>query len=202
MKRIMQASLAAAFGAMTMAGGAHAADCTVAPDSDPFDFDAAQVTEIYSCLESAMAEAYAKHDSTTAKEYRTWTNSQTIPAIEGAHTERFLMTFANDIAAEQYLKFEFEGVEMPVGSILAKESFKVRTKGKNNGKVVVGPLFTMEKVGLDAAPDTAGWLYGGVLPNGKDMKFKQSFCHNCHTAWEAQDSLAYPVEEARVGYTN
>ena len=109
--------------------------------------------------------------------------------------ERLLQTFANDIAAEQYLKFEEEGVEMPVGSILAKESAKLNKKKK---QIVVGPLFLMTKVAAGSKPETDDWVYGGVLPNGKPMKFKQAFCHDCHVVWEEQDNLAYPLEEVRV----
>ncbi|MEO0914413.1 MAG: cytochrome P460 family protein, partial [Pseudomonadota bacterium] len=103
-------------------------------------------------------------------------------------------TFANEIAAEQYTKFEEEGVVMPVGSILAKESIKITKKGA----VRVGPLFIMTKGETGAAPETADWVYSGVQPNGKPMKFKQAFCHDCHSAWEDQDSLAYPLEEVRI----
>jgi len=62
-------------------------------------------------------------------------------------------------------------------------------------------LFIMTNVGLDDAPDTGGWLYSGVQPNGKPLKFKQAFCHDCHVGWESQDALAYPLEEVRVSAT-
>jgi hypothetical protein len=106
-----------------------------------------------------------------------------------------LQTWANDIAAEQYLKFAEEGVDMPVGSVLAKESFKIHKKKK---KAVVGPLFIMTKLEKGASPDTDDWLYSGLQPNGKPMKFKQSFCSDCHVSWEDQDDLAYPAEEVRI----
>ena len=196
-KTALLASLALA-GMLMTTGAAQAQDaCTADPD-EIFDLDDAAVNALYDCVRDRMAEGYAKSEDPVGSEYRSWTATATRPAVEGAHGERFLLTFANDVAAEQYLKFEEEGVQMPVGSVLAKESFKVRTKGNNKGKLAVGPLFLMTKVGLDEAPETAGWLYGGIQPNGKPMKFKQSFCHNCHTAWEAQDSLAYPVEDVRV----
>lgn len=84
---------------------------------------------------------------------------------------------------------------MPVGSILAKESIEI-SKKKMTARI--GPLFTMTKLAAGGAPDTNDWLYGGILPNGKVMKFKQSFCHDCHMGWAEQDYLAYPVEEVRV----
>ena len=138
--------------------------------TDNFDLDGGAVVALYACIEASMAEAYAKNDDPSAKTYRSWTVTSTRPAVAGPHGERFLQTFANDLAAEEYLKFAYDGVEMPVGSVLAKESFTIR-----DGQAVVGPLFLMTKVSRDNAPDTDGWLYGAVQPNGKTMGFAQSF---------------------------
>lgn len=182
----------ATVGALT-AGTASAQDCTSA-EVDPFEIDDAGVVALYDCIKDALAAGYAKGDNEVAKVYRTWAATATRPGVAGPHGNRFLMTFANDVAAEQYLKFEDEGVVMPVGSVLAKESFKISKKGK----VRRGPLFLMTKVAAGEADETANWVYGGVQPNGKPMKFKQSFCHNCHEAYEDQDSLGYPLEEVRV----
>ena len=84
---------------------------------------------------------------------------------------------------------------MPAGSVLAKESISISSKKK---EARTGPLFIMTKGEEGSSPDTGDWVYAGVQPNGKPMKFKQSFCHDCHVAWEAQDMLAYPLEEVRV----
>ena len=127
--------------------------------------------------------------------YRDWTVTSSRPAVAGAHGNRLLYTFANDIAAEQYLKYADEGVIMPVGSVLAKESITISAKKK---AAVTGPLFIMTKGEAGSAPETADWVYAGIQPDGKPMKFKQSFCHDCHVAWEAQDMMAYPLEEVRL----
>jgi len=124
-----------------------------------------------------MAAGYAKNGDEVGSNYRSWKVSSTRPAFAGANSNRILQTFANDITAKQYLKFAEEGVEMPVGSVLAKESITVSIKKK---AARPGPLFIMTKVGADEAPDNDGWLYAGLQPNGKVMKFKQSFCHDCH----------------------
>lgn len=193
------ASLAAVFAALfTFSAPAQAQDCPVAEGTDAWDLDDAAVNELYSCIEAALAEGYAAEGDEVGSAYRSWAVTSTRPGVAGPHGERFLQTFANDIAAEQYLKFEVEGVEMPVGSVLAKESFNINAK-KN--VLRRGPLFIMTKVGLDEAPETMGWLYGGVQPNGKEMKVKQSFCHDCHVGWEDQDALGYPLEELRVSAT-
>ncbi|MEP5761679.1 MAG: cytochrome P460 family protein [Litoreibacter sp.] len=186
---------AAAFVAASLSTGAASAACKVDVE-DPFDLEEAGVVALYDCLKDTLAEGYAKEGDEIATNYRSWTNSATRPAVAGAHSNRFLQTFANDIAAEQYLKFAEEGVVMPVGSILAKESFGINKK-KLEGRP--GALFTMIKLEAGGAPEFGDWLYGGIQPNGKPLKIKQSFCHNCHAGWEEQDFLAYPLEEVRVG---
>jgi hypothetical protein len=193
MKRQLFAAAATFAASLTMAPLAHAA-CAV-DVTDPFELDAAAIDEIYTCLKDEMAENYAKEGDEVAAAYRDWTVSSTRPAVAGAHGNRLLQTFANDVAAEQYLKFAEEGVDMPAGSVLAKESISISSKKK---EARTGPLFIMTKGEEGSAPDTADWVYAGVQPNGKPMKFKQSFCHDCHVAWEAQDMLAYPLEEVRV----
>ncbi|WP_299782303.1 cytochrome P460 family protein [uncultured Roseobacter sp.] len=177
------------------ATASHAADCAYNAES-PFDLEQSEIDVLYDCVKDAMAEGYAKQGDATGSEYRSWTVTATSAAVQGAHSKRALLTFANDIAAEQYLKFEEEGVVMPVGSVLAKESVSFSKKKK---QARPGPLFIMTKVAAGEAPETDDWVYGGLQPNGKPMKFKQAFCHDCHAAWEDQDFLAYPVEEVRVG---
>ena len=186
---------AAAFVASLMlAPSAYAADCPVDVE-DPFDLDEAAINGIYDCIKDKMVEGYTKEGDEVAAAYRGWTVSGTRPAVAGPHGNRLLLTFANDIAAEQYLKFEEEGVEMPAGSVLAKESITISTKKK---QARVGPLFIMTKLEEGGAPDADDWLYSAVQPNGKPMKIKQSFCHDCHSGWAGQDALAYPLEEVRV----
>ena len=167
--------------------------CTV--ESDPYDLDAAGVDALYACMEDRMLAAYTREGDATAAAYRGWTVSATRPGLAGPHGERFLLTFANDVAADSYLAFREGAFEMPVGSVLAKESIAVR-----DGTARVGPLFVMTKV--DDAPDYDGWRYAGVQPDGKPLNISQSFCHDCHGGFEAQDSMGYPLEEVRVSATN
>jgi len=186
--------LTAAAATALMSSAAFAADCAYTAE-DPFDLEAAQIEEIYACLADKMAEGYAKEGDAVGSVFREWTATATRPAVAGPHGNRLLNTFVNDIAAEQYLKFEEEGVVMPVGSVLAKESVSLSKKKKTARP---GPLFIMTKMETGSIPETADWLYAGVQPNGKVMKVKQSFCHDCHAAFEGQDAMGYPVEEVRV----
>ena len=192
MKRQLFATAATLAASLTIATSAAAADCEVQKDS-VWDMSAGEITAFYDCMEASMAEAYAKNELEAAGVYRDWTVTSTRPAVQGAHSGRLLQTFANDAAAEQYLKFQSEGVEMPAGSVLAKESFGVK-----DGTGRVGPLFLMTKLDEGESPDTDDWRYDAVTGSGGTMGISQAFCHDCHVQWEAQDNLAYPIEEVRV----
>ncbi len=170
---------------------AHAQDCSVAPDTDPYDLSAEAVEALYACVEGAMIDGYTAGDNAVAAAYRDWTVTSTRPAVAGPHGERFLQTFANDVAAGQYTAFESGEFEMPAGSVLAKESFTL-----SGGEPRPGPLFVMEKV--TDAPDFDNWVYSAVQPDGAKMNVGQSFCHDCHGAFSASDSMGYPLPEVRI----
>lgn len=190
--RQLFASAATLATGLTLASAAAAADCPVDKES-LWDMNADEINAFYDCMEAKMARCYAQSDIPAASAYRNWTVTSTRPAVQGAHSARLLQTFANDIAADQYLKFQSEGVEMPAGSILAKESLAI-----NNGKGTVGPLFVMTKLEEGESPETGDWTYTAIAASGKTMGISQSYCHDCHVQWKAHDNLAYPMEEVRV----
>lgn len=180
--------------ALFTGGAALAEDCAVSV-VEPFDLTETDLTRIYACMKDKLTAGYTKQGNKIAENYRNWTVTGTRPGVAGPHGERLLLTFANPIAVEQYLKFEDEGVVMPAGSVLAKESIKIHKKKK---KAVVGPLFLMTKVKAGELPETNDWRYDALTPSGKPMKIKQSFCHDCHLGFADQDYLGYPLEEVRV----
>jgi len=180
--------------ALFTSGAALAEDCPVSV-LEPFDLEEADIVSIYDCMKDKLTAAYTKQGNKIGENYRNWTVTGTRPGVAGPHGARLLLTFANPIAAEQYLKFEDEGVVMPAGSVLAKESIKIHKKKQ---KAVVGPLFLMTKVKSGELPETNDWRYDAIAPSGKPMKIKQSFCHDCHLGFADQDYLGYPLEEVRV----
>lgn len=190
---VLPACLSGAAALLAPVGAGHAQECPVAA-ADAYEMSGTDVQALYACLSEAMPVAYAQGGDPVAAVYRSWTVTGIRPGPDPSHGDRLLLTFANDLAAETYLKFATEGVEMPVGAVLAKESIAIR-----DGSGRIGPLFIMEKVGLDAAPETGGWRYAGVQPNGKPLGAPQSFCHDCHALFEGQDGLAYPAPDLRVG---
>lgn len=172
--------------------GVAAAECTI--DKSPKKLSLDEIASHYACIRSSLVEGYQKGDNPIAKAYTDYEAGATGPAKPGFHSNRYLMTYINDIGHSTYTAYETSGVDMPVGSIVVKESYKI----KKGGKITAGPLFIMEKVGKEEAPKAGGWLYSAVKKNGKPMKVSQSFCHGCHQAYSAQDALGYPVPDARL----
>lgn len=110
------------------APAAQAADCTVAQSTDRWELREEEATALHDCIKDWLAENYAAEGDEIGSTYRDWAVTSNRPAVARAHSERFRQTFANDIAADQYLNFEDEGVEMPVGSVLVKENFGINAK--------------------------------------------------------------------------
>ena len=91
---------------------------------------------------------------------------------------------------------------MPVGSILAKDSFAVHA----DGKMSAGPLFLMQKMPAGFNKASGDWRYSMVMADGAVFGTtngaggdKVGFCIECHAAVaEDQDNMMFLPEEYRV----
>ncbi|MGI9387804.1 MAG: cytochrome P460 family protein [Methyloligellaceae bacterium] len=171
---------------------AYAEACNLTKDAD--DLSADEVDKLYACMRDKLTAAYGKGNVAAGKDYTSWKAGSMRPAAPGPHGSRFLMTYVNDIGHAEYIKYTEGKPKMPVGTVIAKESFKANKKGV----VKPGPLFLMTKLDDGKAAKYGDWLYGGVKPNGKVMKVSQKFCHDCHGAFDDQDSLGYPDTDVRI----
>ena len=162
----------------------------------PDEFEQAEIDKLYECIQEDLYGAYAKAGHEIGANLRDWKVTQTGigPSFAG-HGNRFLKTYSNDIAYDEYIKWRDEGgFTLPVGSVLAKASWKVNKEGKPQK----GPLLIMTKLAKGEANEFGNWLYSGVNGTGKNFKVSQKFCHDCHGVYEDQDSLGYPAEEVRI----
>jgi hypothetical protein len=191
---------AAAAGFLAIASVAQAAPCDPGKDGNDLTFEEAQV--VYDCIAADLHAGYMKGDkkwipAEFVRDYRDWTSANTLPANPGFHGGRFLLTRINDIGAEEYLKFAEENVNIPAGTVIAKESFAVT----ESGKVQKGPLFIMQKVAAGVSPETDDWYYMMVAPNGAPMAVPvMTACNECHIGiYGSQGGLGYPDPEVRVG---
>ena len=90
---------------------------------------------------------------------------------------------------------------MPLGSVLAKDSFVVRP----DGKVSVGPMFVMEKMNKGFNKASFDWRYTLAMPNGQIVGMtggkgsaNVKFCYECHVSVaDDQDSMLLVPDEFR-----
>ncbi len=158
------------------------------------ELSAEEMTALYNCLHPKLVQAYGKKGHEVGAAYGDWQAASLRPVAPGVHSGQYLMTYVNDTGYADYIRFSSDGSQMPVGTVIAKENFTIRS----NGKIKRGPLLIMTKAG-DTAGETGGWIYSGVKPNGKVLKVDgKGFCHACHQAYPTQDFLGYPVPDARV----
>ena len=156
---------------------------------------------VYDCIEADLHAGYAAGDkkwipSEFVTDYRNWTPASTLPANPGFHGGRFLLTWVTEPGAQEYNKYKDADVNIPAGTVIAKESFAVN----DEGKVQMGPLFIMQKVEAGKSPETMDWYYMMVAPNGAPQAVPvMTACNECHIGnFGHQGGLGYPVEEARV----
>jgi hypothetical protein len=153
----------------------------------------------HDCARKAMAAGYAKSGDANALAYNDWTVYSTAPYTSATHGNRYVNNFANPTGAE-YGKFE-QGIRLPVGSVLVKDSFVVNAKGQ----VVFGVLSLMEKMQAGFNAEFSDWRYTMILPTGEVVgttggagSEKVAFCAGCHVAVdESQGSLYFVPRKFR-----
>ena len=160
----------------------------------------AEAGATYAALKAKMQDSYNKSGDAVARVYQNWDSFNTVAYQSATHGKRYVNNYANSVAAETY--GQFPNIEqMPVGSILAKDSFKLNKKGEP----VTGPLFLMEKMEAGFNESTRDWKYWAVMPNGKVMGVtngentkKVQFCAACHNGMgNATDAVTFLPENYR-----
>jgi len=199
-KRTTAAGLSLVAVSLVLSLPAHAADCN--PGKAGADLTGSEAMSVYECIADDLYAGYQKNDKdfidpSFVKNYRDWTLASSVPGAPGFHGGRFLMTFVSEPGDTEYLKYKDEDVNIPAGTLIAKESFLVT----DEGKVRKGPLFLMQKVAAGVSPETMGWYYMAVLPNGKPLRVDvMKACNECHMEnFGFRGGLGYPIEEARIG---
>lgn len=159
----------------------------------------AELKAVYDCLKGELAKGYAKADILVAKRWNRWQTFSKVSYRSDTHGGRLVNNHANHIGRTAYGKYE-QVRRMPIGSMLAKDSFVVNA----NGTVTPGPLFTMEKMTRGWNKETADWRYAMVMPDGTLFGITGGknagglkFCHDCHVAAEENDMMLFLPEEYR-----
>jgi|TARA_B100000315_G_scaffold242699_1_gene265179 hypothetical protein len=160
----------------------------------------AEAMTAYDCAKDEMAAAYKMSGLPAAGQFMNWKNYANNPYPSATHGGRYVNNYGND-TARNYGRYENVGV-LPTGSVLAKNSFGVN----GAGKVMIGPLFLMEKMPAGFNTDFGDWRYSMVMPDGSIFgrtggkgSAKVQFCADCHTALGAeQDHLLFMPPQYRM----
>jgi hypothetical protein len=159
----------------------------------------AEAEEIYRQLVDELVAGYAPSDHPAARDYRGWRRYNSAPYLSATHGNLYINNYVNE-AGRAYGRFENAGV-LPVGAIIAKDSFVV----ERSGEVRPGPLFVMEKMPKGFNYVSGDWRYTQIMPDGEifgethgEGAERVSFCIGCHLAVEQQDHLFFIPAPYRV----
>lgn len=165
----------------------------------PASLDGAEALVVYDRIVADMVAGYALSRDPSATRYRGWRRYNQAPYRSATHGERFVNNYGNAIAKDYG---RFGDVDMPQGSVLAKDSFAVTAAGD----VFSGPLFLMEKMPKGFNPQGRDWRYSMIMPDGSyfgvtngDNSDRVEFCITCHeTAGDENDHLFFVPEDNRM----
>jgi len=154
----------------------------------------------YRSLQRKMAAAFTLSGDKHAKRYQKWKRYNNAPYESSQHGDRYLNNYANNMA-QTYEKYE-NIVKMPIGSVIAKDSFTVLKDGRR----YAGPLFLMEKMKVGFRPEFGDWRYSMILPDGSLVGVTNAegsenvdYCGTCHAGVAAnQDHLFFLPKSYRV----
>jgi len=166
---------------------------------NPASLDGGAALSVYERIVDDIEAGYRLSQDPAALQYRDWRRYNRFPYRSATHGERFVNNYANPVA-RAYGRFEEAG-EMPVGAIIAKDSFAVTTRGD----VFTGPLFLMEKMPEGFDPPGRDWKYSMIMPDGSyfgvtggDNAERVTFCRTCHeAAGDENDHLFFIPEDNR-----
>lgn len=166
---------------------------------NPANLTAAEAAAIYRDLAGDLAAIYDRSGDPVSSGYQTWLPFNSAPYKSMTHGRRYVNNYANDVARD-YGKGPEAGV-LPVGSVIAKDSFEVT----DDGGVSPGPLFVMEKMAQGFNYVTGDWRYSMISADGELLgrtkgvgADRVEFCIACHLAREDQDHLFFVPDAFRI----
>jgi hypothetical protein len=159
-----------------------------------------EASDLYGRIIDDMVDAYTLSQDPSASGYRRWRQYNAAPYQSATHGSRYVNNYANAIARDYGRLGEID--EMPVGAILAKDSFAATEVGD----VFLGPLFLMEKMEKGFAPEARDWRYSMIMPDGSyygitnsDGAERVAFCVTCHeAAGDEMDHLFFVPKAYRL----
>lgn len=188
---------------MTLNGSIEAQESLVPEEhftvENPADLTPKESEAIYQSLVDDLNARYLLSALPELDHYTYWQRVNQHPYLSATHGQRFINNYVN-VLGRNYAKAE-EFDHMPVGAVLAKDSFTVTS----DQHIYAGPLFLMEKMPAGFSSEARDWRYIMVLPDGSlfgdsadDPEGTMTFCVTCHqAAGDENDHLFFVPPEAR-----
>ncbi len=165
----------------------------------PASLSPEEAEALYRELAGSLSAGYAAGGHPVAEAYPRWRRYNSAPYLSSTHGNLYLNNYVNE-TAQAYGGFETAGT-LPVGSVIAKDSFFVA----RDGEVRPGPLFVMEKMPKGFNYVSGDWRYIQIRPDGQvfgETRGRDSsrvdYCIACHLAAERHDHLFFVPAPYRV----
>lgn len=157
----------------------------------------AEAIVIYENIRERMHAGYGRAGNPAIADLCAWPRYNRAPYLSVTHGRRYINNYANRLA-RAYGRYEEAG-PMPVGAVLAKDSFTVTRQGA----VFAGALFLMEKMPAGFNPASHDWRYTMIMPDGSlfgttkgEGSERVEFCVTCHEAVDAEQQQLFFVPPA------
>jgi hypothetical protein len=167
---------------------------------EPADLAPGEAQRIYEIALKALAVGYAQSRDPSAVSYSEWRRYNSVPYLSATHGNHYINNYANQIA-----RAYGSGKRLPVGSVIAKDSFSVT----ETGGILLGPLFLMEKMPAGFSYVSGDWKYSLIQPDGTIFgetngtgSERVQYCIGCHLAVGAQDHLYFVPPKLRIKTTD
>ena len=166
---------------------------------NPANLNPEEIEAVYQKLKEEMASSYALAGEVSISNYQTWKRYNTSPFVSATHGNRYVNSFANAFGKD-YGRLP-AGAKYPVQTVFAKESITLT----EDGKILPGFLFGMEKLSKNASSETGDWRYFVVGPYGSmygdttgDEPELVEYCHGCHIARSESDFVFFVPDEFQI----
>jgi hypothetical protein len=167
---------------------------------DPAGLTPGEAERVYRIALNALAAGYAESGDPSARSYPDWRRYNSAPYLSATHGNHYVNNYANETA-----RAYGSGRRLPVGSIVAKDSFSVT----ESGGILLGPLFLMEKMPEGFNHVSGDWKYSMIQPDGTLFgethgvgSQRVQYCIGCHLAVEGRDHLYFVPAEYRAKNTD
>ena len=168
-------------------------------ERQPSLLSAEEAQRIYESLMPERSVVLSVAGNVGASGFIEWRRYNNAPYLSQAHGNTYVNNYVN-AAGRAYGRYEEAGT-LPVGTVIAKDSFVVHS----DGSYELGQLVVMEKMPAGFNRVSGDWRYSAISPTGEILGTTRganadqvAYCVPCHLARERTDHLFFLPEAFRM----